>query len=305
MDYRLAPQVRLGEILRDCADAVAYLRSHADAGRFDLDDVTVSGSSAGGYLALRLAMADHTLTSCLAIYPITDPFGDFFTNPQPRGKGAYDEAALQQYIDPKSKPVACNAKDSARQGMYFSMLDKANLAELLGATESDRIPQQLDRVICPTYVVHGDADTAVGVEQARELVAALDRTGTVHRYDELPGEDHLFDQQESESLENMYAFWRDRHEPHDGSSSEDDSLVTSASTGDDDGEEQWQQQMRELNLVLNLILLPLAGKYFGRQAAFYLYGRFVEWRYPVEVVVKNKAVFRGSGVAVAAASLFE
>ncbi|GAB7536025.1 alpha/beta hydrolase [Burkholderia sp. 3C] len=56
--YRLAPSVRMGDIVRDNALAVAHLYRHADALGFDRDAIFVSGSSAGGHLTGVLASLD-------------------------------------------------------------------------------------------------------------------------------------------------------------------------------------------------------------------------------------------------------
>ncbi|RYG32348.1 phospholipase [bacterium] len=43
----------------------------------------------------------------------------------------------------------------------------------------------------PIWVVHGDADLAVPVEESRRMVAAMEKVGGKVRYDELPGADHF------------------------------------------------------------------------------------------------------------------
>ena len=53
IDYRLAPESRLPEIVEDVRDALAWLKQEG-LSRFDLDvsRIAVAGSSAGGYLGL-------------------------------------------------------------------------------------------------------------------------------------------------------------------------------------------------------------------------------------------------------------
>lgn len=55
-DYRLAPQASVGEILEDVKECIHFIRkelpSHTDEGALDVSRLAVSGSSAGGYLAL-------------------------------------------------------------------------------------------------------------------------------------------------------------------------------------------------------------------------------------------------------------
>jgi len=87
-DYRLAPQVGVAEILEDVKDCIYYIRTDLQ-GQLDQKDavdvsrLAVSGSSAGGYLALLAGLYVDPKPNVLApIYPITDPLGSFCTTSQ-------------------------------------------------------------------------------------------------------------------------------------------------------------------------------------------------------------------------------
>ena len=223
-DYRLAPQARVAEILSDVTDCIAYIRNHLviDAGlkpdAVNVSKIAVSGSSAGGYLALLAGLyAQPRPDVVLAIYPITDPLGSFFTNSQPHPDGPLERSVVEPFLDPGAEITAGNPPESARGKMYHYMMQEAILAELLGVTEADvkyRIPKAIterDRLeldLPPIYVVHGDADHFVGVEQADEVVEVLRDMGAVVEYERLPGLDHLFDKDESVELKGMYAFMK-------------------------------------------------------------------------------------------------
>lgn len=88
-----------------------------------------------------------------------------------------------------------------------------------------------------------------------------------------------------------------------------------------DAEAEWRESIEQLELLLTMVLVPFIGKYLGRRCAYWgmlvhlvlrlgvmLTGclgwtRFMEWKYPVEVVVRNPALFKGAGAIEAAASL--
>ena len=58
IDYRLAPEVKLPEIIADVEDAFRWLRGDgAKAAHLDPDRVVVTGGSAGGYLTLMTGIA--------------------------------------------------------------------------------------------------------------------------------------------------------------------------------------------------------------------------------------------------------
>lgn len=216
-DYRLAPQVGVADIFEDVKDCVAFIRNglakHAGQGTVDTTRLAVSGSSAGGYLAFLAGLYIQPKPKViLPIYPITDPLGTFFTTSQPHpfGGGRTDPEPLADFLDPNAEVVANNAEDSKRNQLYFVMMQEANLASLLKIKPGDdtyRIAKKVyEQKLPPTYVVHGDADGAVGVEQADEVVEVMTGLGMDVRYERLHGIDHLFDRDEKYQLESMYGF---------------------------------------------------------------------------------------------------
>ncbi|KAL1979863.1 hypothetical protein VTN96DRAFT_5043 [Rasamsonia emersonii] len=71
-------------------------------------------------------------------------------------------------------------------------------------------------------------------------------------------------------------------------------------SGYSDAEEQWRESIQQLELLLTMVIVPFIGKYFGRKCAYWGWTKFMEWKYPIEVVMTNKAEFRTTGVAAAA-----
>lgn len=78
---------------------------------------------------------------------------------------------------------------------------------------------------------------------------------------------------------------------------------TISDEGESDAEREWKESMQQLELLLSMVLVPYLGKYFGRKFAFWGWKRFMEWKYPVEVVVTSPATFKAAGVVGAAAAL--
>lgn len=230
-DYRLAPQVGVQDIFADINDCIAfirspdglaaYLKSAADPGALDTTRLAVSGSSAGGYLALLAGLyVEPKPQVILPIYPITDPLGTFFTTSQPGSSQKADfDATVQPYLDRKAAAVANNEPGSSRGNMYSYMLAHANLAELLhfetkgdaqhnSSNDKWRVARQIAKQrMPPAYIIHGTADLDVGVEQADEVVGVMIGEGLEVQYERLEGKDHLFDVKDpSEKLESMYEF---------------------------------------------------------------------------------------------------
>ncbi|KAJ5256877.1 hypothetical protein N7478_012981 [Penicillium angulare] len=224
-DYRLAPQVEISEILEDVIDCVIFIRTRLSdclgQGVVDASRLAISGSSAGGYLALLAALVLKSKPQVVApIYPITDPLGTFFTKPQPLPVGSdsseadLDLARLGFFLNPRSTVVANSSETSPRRHMYAYMLKTASLARLWGIFPGDegavaqwRIPRTIKMGdFPPTYLIHGMDDTAVGVEQTDEVAGAIlgDRNPVV--YERPNGEDHEFDQRERYENPELYEF---------------------------------------------------------------------------------------------------
>nr|POE80944.1 non-reducing polyketide synthase andm [Quercus suber] len=207
-DYRLAPQVGIAEIFDDVKDCISFIRTelykHVDANVLDTDRLAVSGTSAGGLLALLAGLYITPKPKVvLSIYSIMDPLGGFFMTPQPlpAGIGRIDRETVASCLDPRSGVVANSEESSDRRYLPLYMLQAANLPELLHIRPGDdtfRVPKQIyAHRLPPTYIVHGDEDGAVGVEQADETVGVMLGLGLEVDYERLHGIKHDFDRQKS------------------------------------------------------------------------------------------------------------
>ncbi|KAJ5692539.1 hypothetical protein N7462_001962 [Penicillium macrosclerotiorum] len=86
-------------------------------------------------------------------------------------------------------------------------------------------------------------------------------------------------------------------------STTDSDLETLSDDEYSDAEEEWRESIEQLELLLTMVLVPFVGKYLGRRCAYWSWTRFMQWKYPVEVVIKNPGIFKGVGVIEAAATL--
>ncbi|KAI9806736.1 MAG: hypothetical protein M1825_006193 [Sarcosagium campestre] len=91
-------------------------------------------------------------------------------------------------------------------------------------------------------------------------------------------------------------------------SDELDSLPSPSDTDSDDRDEsdaerEWRESLQQLELLLTMVLVPYVGKYFGRKFAYWGWAKYMEWKYPVDVVITSKGAFKGAGAIEALASL--
>ncbi|CAJ2502913.1 Uu.00g103070.m01.CDS01 [Anthostomella pinea] len=72
---------------------------------------------------------------------------------------------------------------------------------------------------------------------------------------------------------------------------------------DYDAQKEWEHSLEQLQLLLTMILVPFAGKYFGRKFAYWSWTRYMEWMHDVEINWTSKKTFKAAGAAEAAATL--
>lgn len=221
-DYRLAPQVGIEDIFQDVQDCVYFIRTelalHIGIKLLDTNRLAVSGSSAGGYLALLAGLYIKPKPSViLCMYPITDPLGKFFTTRRtninvPGGRS--DHLLVAEFLDLQADAVANNAPgdESNRNKLYNYMLEKGNLASLLQILDESQDCFRISKNVLahglpPTYIVHPDADEDVGIDQTDELVGVMVGLKLEVCYNRLHNLSHFFDLAENVELEDMYEFF--------------------------------------------------------------------------------------------------
>lgn len=233
--------MRVPAVLSDISAALRFVitelpsrlsSAQPGAPSLDVDHIVLSGSSAGGWLALMLGLGMCSETTSeeiarvcgiAAIYPITDLRPDFFAHPQ-KPIGASElipTSTLAPYLDERAAAVASSPPGSTRT-QFYPYAQQEGLFQPLLLSEEQRSQGWLDRSAVPhfiasraadasawppVYMIHGDVDTRVSVEQARSVHKALldvGLDGTI--YEEVEGKDHLWDQFEED--EDLPTFWR-------------------------------------------------------------------------------------------------
>ncbi len=164
-NYVLGPKTKEGvwpQNIKDCRDAVRWVRAHAKELGVNPDKIAVAGGSAGGYLALMVGLSDDK----------TGPGGD-----------------------PAAKH---SAKVSAVIDMYGVVnFSKHGKGDVVGATSAEQqayLPEsQCDPQDPAVLILHGTADTTVDIQQSKDMVAALKKGNVIHEFIIVEGAPHTFD----------------------------------------------------------------------------------------------------------------
>lgn len=184
VDYRLAGEVRFPEPVEDIRAAVRWVRAHAE--EYDLDPERVAGwgSSAGGYLMVMAGLAadDEALGR-----PVSDlPTSSRLSAVVDHYAGA-NFAGLRRDAHPATPPEGLAVTEElVRLFLGFDpATDEARrrTSDPLGLADRNPSPP-------PFLIMHGDADTRVGLGQSRWLHDGLIARGVESELVVVPGAEH-------------------------------------------------------------------------------------------------------------------
>lgn len=202
MDYRLAPETKLPEILQDLADACGWLRTE---GPFlfgvDADRIAVVGHSAGGYLTLMAGLLTPRPKALVSFYGYGDIAGAWYSRPDPfycRQPAVSEEEAYRVVGGPPLSEGGSNA----RFRFYLYCRQQGLWPREVAGHEPETEPAVFD-AFCPlrnvtpdyppTLLLHGDQDTDVPYEQSVLMAEALERSGVEHEFITVVNGGHGFD----------------------------------------------------------------------------------------------------------------
>jgi acetyl esterase/lipase len=197
IDYRLAPETKLPDIIADVRDAFQWIRKKGPA-EFAIDPkrIVVCGGSAGGYLTLMTGFCVKPRPRALVSYwGYGDIVGDWYSKPDPfysKQPAVKREDALAAV---GSTPVTEPAPRTNR-GRFYLYCRQQGLwpREVAGhdPVAGDRwftpyCPiRNVTRKYPPTMLVHGTADTDVPYQQSKMMAARFAEVGVEHQFITVP-----------------------------------------------------------------------------------------------------------------------
>lgn len=208
IDYRLAPDVILGDIVQDMQDAYNWIRTKlVNIVPLDLDAFIVMGNSAGGGLAVISGfMLDPRPQAIIAFYPgctnYTESFEYNSSSPVPEVLVEEMEALMQ----PLTEYNLTGDANDTRSTFFNTAVQDQKVGWML-ATHDPNEPSDLvidylrnysavfhvDSNYPPTVLIHGFDDTLVPHEQSVEMAKCLAKAGVPYRLNLVPGAGHAFD----------------------------------------------------------------------------------------------------------------
>ena len=188
IDYRLSPKATFPEHIIDCKEALVWIKKHIQTYRGNPDFIVVTGGSAGGHLASLLALSPN------------DPFFQpGFEDEDTRVQGAVSFYGVYDFTDAHQR--------QKNTGLKHALESSVMKLPLQGNEDIYRQASPLFRINAdapPFLIIHGDSDSLVPVEEARDFARQLKAcSASPVAYAEISGAQHAFDMFPSLRSENV------------------------------------------------------------------------------------------------------
>jgi acetyl esterase/lipase len=205
------PKFNIQEIKQDLNRSVRYIRSRAPDFQIDPDRLGIMGFSSGGHLALLQAMGGDAgdpeakdpidrFSSRIRAACVGAPPTDFLNYGKP-GENALGRGILAGY-----RPAFDFYEFDEKEHANMRITDEQRLLEI-GREVSPIYHVTADDP--PTFIIHGDKDTAVPIQQAESLLARLDEVGVPTKLLVKKGAGHFWREPGKDWPEQ--ADWFDKH----------------------------------------------------------------------------------------------
>jgi len=202
IDYRLAPETKLPQILDDLRDAYTWLHDRGpNLFNVDTTKIAVAGGSAGGYLTL---MSGFCVTPRPAVLVSLWGYGDPTADWESRPSDVYRRQPLVSKADALSgvgsRPLADGFTGGRKRGRFYLYCRQQGLwpQEVVGLdprTEDRQFNpycpvRNVTKDFPPTLFIHGTADSDVPHEQSLQMDRELARHGVEHQLISIPKAGH-------------------------------------------------------------------------------------------------------------------
>jgi len=203
LDYRLAPENKLPDIVADVEDAFAWIRQQGPK-RFAADPkrIAVAGGSAGGYLTLvtgfRVEPRPRALVSLWGYGDLGAPWTYEASQHARHASGTITADAIAAL--PQGPAVADSRERKGDGGGFYQHSRRSGTwaAAVSGwnpTADADKFtPFMPERNVTaqypPTFIIHGDADTDVPYDSSAGMDAALAKAGVEHKLIRFAGAEH-------------------------------------------------------------------------------------------------------------------
>ncbi|MBM80856.1 MAG: hypothetical protein CMJ78_09705 [Planctomycetaceae bacterium] len=202
IDYRLAPETQLPEIVSDLEDAISWVAKHGPR-LFNVktDRIAVAGGSAGGYMTLTSGFrAKPRPTVLLSLWGYGDLVGDWYSTPSPHKRHKIDITQKQAWAEVDGPPVSDSRERQGNGGNFYrycrvtgtwpkavSGWDPHKEAEKFFPYMAVK---NVTKEYPPTTMIHGTVDTDVPYEQSAMMAEQFKKHGVEYQLHSIKNGEH-------------------------------------------------------------------------------------------------------------------
>jgi acetyl esterase/lipase len=203
LDYRLAPETQLPEIISDIEDAFRWIReSGPQLFQADRKRVAVVGGSAGGYLTLTTGYrVQPRPTVLVALWGYGDLVGPWYSQPSPHPRHQTSRMSREEAHAQVSGAAISDSRDrQGNGGAFYQFCRQQGLWPKAVSgwdphTEADKFApfmpvKNVSSDYPPTLLIHGDKDTDVPYEQSELMAAEFQKHKVEHQLIRVAGAEH-------------------------------------------------------------------------------------------------------------------
>lgn len=218
IDYRLAPETQLPEVIHDVEDAFRWIREQGpDLFRADPQRIAVTGGSAGGYLTLVAGYRVQPRPQALvAFWGYGDLVSAWYSEPSPHPRHHQSKLSREEaYRQVSGPPVSDARQRKGDGGAFYQFCRQQGLwPKAVSGWDPQTEPEKfypymplknVTRDYPPTLLVHGDQDTDVPHEQSVLMDQEFARHGVPHRLISLRGGEHGLAGADRKDIDAAYA----------------------------------------------------------------------------------------------------
>jgi acetyl esterase/lipase len=217
IDYRLAPETQLPEIIADVEDAFRWVRREGPKlFRADADKIAVMGGSAGGYLTLTSGFrVDPKPVVLVAFWGYGDLVGDWYSKPSPHPRHHQSKLSREEaYRQVSGPPISDSRERKGDGGAFYQFCRQQGLWPKAVSgwdphTETEKFfpympVKNVTKEYPPTLLIHGTKDTDVPYEQSAMMAAEFKKHGVEHRLLTIAGGEHGLGGGDPEEIDAAY-----------------------------------------------------------------------------------------------------
>ncbi|HUI29025.1 MAG TPA: alpha/beta hydrolase [Candidatus Acidoferrales bacterium] len=202
IDYRLAPETKLCEIIADIKDAIIWVQNNGARLQIDPKRIFVIGHSAGGYLALMTGyILDNPPRAIVSFYGYGDIQSEWCNRPD----SFYVSLGMvtkEKAFESIRSSVITSASSNERSDLYVYCRQQGIWTSIISGRDPVKEPKYFDRlcpvknitsIFPPVLLIHGDKDTDVPFQQSILMDEALSQKNIDHQFIRMAGLGHAFD----------------------------------------------------------------------------------------------------------------